>query len=179
MKLLQIALVATIAAIGMANSTNNCASIYDDGNDCNYPGETPVCQKGQCQGDTLECELVADFDYTDCDYGGENKPCLKGQCLSGQCSLEPTNDGAACDYGSDLGPCQMGTCNQGDCKATPFRKGEVCDPDDGENDPCKKTVCNDYGSCDVETANEEADDEYCGWDQENQEYLYCSGGECE
>ncbi len=151
---------------GGGGSTGPCAV------DCGQI-QTPVCQVAQCNGQTGQCEVVADIDGTGCDDGvfcTVEDACANGLCVGGpdnDCGIAPAEceevvcneqsqtcapqaqpNGAACTP-TDL--CQEGaTCTNGLCTGTAKDCFFQPVPDD-----CHVSECNPQnGQCEPVAGNE-------------------------
>ena len=151
-------------------------TVADRCEDLECKGTSVPCD---CQADA-DCEDLEDVDFCNgtlvCDMAnwpykcvvdkatvvfcpdaeaGPDAACLQPQCdaATGQCSLEPSNDGFACDDGDScfIGEhCQAGTCGQGVspvCKDDNPCTDDSCDPDVGCVFTANAAVCSDGDVC--------------------------------
>ncbi len=131
----------------------NEGGLCDDGDLCTL---NDACSNGSCVATPVDCSYLDDG-------------CNVGVCnpLTGQCTVEPVNEGGACDDGNDCtvaDTCQAGACvgsskdcsafddacnlgvcigTSGVCAAEPANEGGICDDGNGctLNDACSNGVC--------------------------------------
>ena len=131
----------------------NDGGLCDDGNLCTA---NDTCLDGVCAGTPPDCSAL-------------DSDCTVGVCdpASGQCTVEPANEGGGCDDGNACSvddfcsngvcvafeadcsgyddACNVGVCNPvtGLCDREPINEGGACDDGNGctENDTCSAGVC--------------------------------------
>jgi probable HAF family extracellular repeat protein len=131
--------------------------VCDANDDClGTPDGEPVNEFG------CSCSQLPDLN---CDDDGN--PCTTNECVAGECVQSPVDGGTECVDGD---PCTAESeCQNGECVGT-------VDVDCSHlDDDCNVGVCNAFGDCVAESANDGGD---CDDDDPCTENDACSGGAC-
>ena len=136
-------------AVNCQCQTDGDCDVLEDDNVCNG---TLFCDTS---GVPFVCSLTPDSQIDCPPPSGANAPCLQATCdpISGQCGLEPANDGHPCEDGN---MCTLAdTCNAGFCSP-----GPTANCNDGN--PCTSDSCTPETGC-VHNHNQDpcSDDDAC------------------